>query len=45
MASAGGYHANFDAYLLLNQARLAANQGKLDEAAATLNLFWELFRL
>ncbi len=41
-ASAGGHHDNYEAYLHLNQARLAANRGDLDEARAELEIFWSL---
>jgi len=41
-ASAGGLHADYEAYLHLNQARLAANRGDLDEARAELEIFWSL---
>ena len=40
--SAGGYHANYEAYLHLNQARLTANRGHLAEARAELETFWSL---
>lgn len=42
-ASAGGVHANWDAYLHLNRARLAANQGNFAEAEAELVAFYALF--
>lgn len=42
-ASAGGIHANWDAYLHLNRARLAANQGNLTEAKTELDAFYALF--
>ncbi|MEZ4514333.1 MAG: hypothetical protein R3C62_20855 [Chloroflexota bacterium] len=38
-ASVGGQHANWPAYLQLNHARLANNQGHLDEAAQYLAEF------
>lgn len=42
-ASAGGVHANWDAYLHLNHARLAANQGNFAEAETELAAFYTLF--
>ena len=44
-ASAGGVHANWDAYLHLNRARLYANQGRFAEAEFELTLFYDLFPL
>ena len=41
-ASDGGIHANYPAYLHLNQARLAANQGNLTKAEADLETYWSL---
>lgn len=41
-ASSGGFHANWAAYLHLNQARLAANRGQLDQARRELDLFRSL---
>lgn len=41
-ASSGGIHANRAAYLHLNQARLAANRGQLDQARSELDLFRSL---
>jgi LysM repeat protein len=41
-ASAGGVHANWDAYLHLNRARLYANQGRFAEAEFELNTFYTL---
>ncbi|MCI0394244.1 MAG: LysM peptidoglycan-binding domain-containing protein [Chloroflexi bacterium] len=41
-ASANGVHANWEAYLHLNQARLAANRGQLDQAGSELALFHSL---
>jgi LysM repeat protein len=41
-ASAGGVHANWDAYLHLNQARLAVNRGRLEQAHTELDTFWSL---
>lgn len=43
IASAGGYHANYDAYLHLNRARLEANRGNLDAAQQQLEQFRTLF--
>lgn len=40
--SAGGRHYNYEAYLHLNQARLAANRGHLDEARAELDMYRSL---
>lgn len=42
-ASAGGVHANWDAYLHLNRARLAANQGQFAQAELELAAFHALF--
>lgn len=42
-ASVGGRHANYPAYLHLNRARLATNQGALDEAQTEIDHFWDLF--
>lgn len=42
-ASAGGVHANWDAYLHLNLARLYAHQGRFAEAEAELTVFYTLF--
>jgi hypothetical protein len=39
----GGNHANWPAYLLLNQARLATNQGRLDEGEYYLAAFQAQF--
>ena len=36
-----GIHLNYDAYLTLNRARLAVNQGNLEEARAALASYWE----
>ena len=41
-ASAGGYHADYEAYLHLNRARLEVNRGNLDNARSQLNLYWTL---
>ncbi len=38
-ASAGGYHANYQAYLHLNRARLEANRGNLDAAQGELQQY------
>lgn len=43
IASAGGYHANYEAYLHLNRARLEANRGNLDAAREELTTFRSLF--
>lgn len=40
--SAGGRHDNYEAYLHLNQARLAANRGHLDEARSQLEMYRSL---
>lgn len=42
-ASAGGHHADYEAYLHLNRARLEANRGNLDAAREELDAFWALF--
>lgn len=42
-ASAGGLHANYEAYLHLNLARLAVNRGQLEQAQQELDAFWALF--
>ena len=42
-ASAGGNHANWPAYLLLNQARLATNQGQMDAGQQYLAAFETLW--
>ena len=42
-ASTGGIHANWDAYLHLNRARLAANQGQFTQSEAELDTFYALF--
>lgn len=42
-ASIGGVHANWDAYLRLNRARMYANQGRFAEAEAELAAFYTLF--
>lgn len=41
-ASPGGNHANWQAYLHLNRARLAVNRGQLDQTQGELDLFWAL---
>jgi LysM repeat protein len=41
-ASAGGYHANYEAYLHLNRARLEANRGNLAGAQRELDSYWSL---
>lgn len=41
-ASAGGYHANWEAYVHITRARRAANQGLLDEAISELALYYSL---
>jgi LysM repeat protein len=44
LAYAGsGYHPNYEAYIHLNQARLAVNQGRLETAATELALFRDLW--
>jgi LysM repeat protein len=40
--SPGGNHADWQSYLHLNRARLAANRGQLDQAQSELDLFWGL---
>jgi LysM repeat protein len=42
-ASTGGVHANWEAYLHLNRARLAANQGLFDLSEIELVTFYDLF--
>lgn len=42
-ASAGGFHANYTAYLHLNRARLEANRGNLDNAQRELEQYRLLF--
>ena len=42
-ASAGGGHANWAAYLHLNEARLLINQGNIEAGLATLEQFWVRF--
>jgi LysM repeat protein len=42
-ASAGGKHADWNAYLYLNRARLAANRGQFIQAAETLDDFYAIF--
>lgn len=43
VASAGGHHAHYEAYLHLNRARLEVNRGKLDAARDELETFRSLF--
>lgn len=42
-ASAGGVHANWEAYQHLNRARLATNQGQFAQSEAELAQFYSLF--
>jgi LysM repeat protein len=41
-ASAGGYHANWEAYVHITRARRAANQGQLDLAGSELAEYYRL---
>lgn len=43
VASAGGHHADYEAYLHLNRARLEVNRGNLDNARDELDMFRSLF--
>lgn len=42
-ASSGGVHANWNAYLHLNRARLVANRGQFVQAEVELGLFYAIF--